>query len=211
MARSIAQQIGCSIPIELAVFYNRAEDATLLAEGATLGPNPPKLTLVHVRDQDILRRALLFSEAHRIHTHSHTVFADADLWFPPTFWATFAQALAVEKPGYWSCRVLNIALEKMEKHLEQWQNISEDRLNADVEGTRYDAYAGQVGHFQCVPRDLLEYPATKMIGVEQVDLSFAKLAVSRSQDTRSERRIGTVPAYHLDHPPSWKGTGGVQL
>jgi len=210
MARSIAHRADRDFPLELTVFYNRAEDAHHVAEGALDGPSPPTLRLIPVPAEEILRRAILFSRAHRMHELSHTVFCDADIWFPPDFWGRYAEAIRAQDPGYWSCRVMNIPRDVSETFVDQWTSITPEGLEAKAAGRRYDTYAGQVGHFQCIPRDLANYPADPRAGVSQTDLEFSRLAIARSACRRDERRIGPC-AYHFDHPPVWEGTGGVEL
>ena len=40
MARSLAEQQDCPVPVRLVVFYNRPEDAALISEGASAQINP---------------------------------------------------------------------------------------------------------------------------------------------------------------------------
>ncbi len=211
MARSLARQVNCPVPLQLNVFYHRAEDAKLIEEGAADGPTPLRLRLIPVPECRILQRALLFSEAHTLHDLPYTVFCDADLWFPPEFWAEYVSSLGGEPPGYWSCRVMNIPMPHAEEFAVQWAEITREKLDTVAAGRRHDWYSGQVGHFQCIPRELAIYPPDPRVGVETSDLAFSKLAIERSVHRRTERRICRVGAYHLDHPPSWHGTGGIQL
>ncbi len=211
MARSLARQEGFKLPIHLTVFHNRPEDARFVAEGAADGPSSPSLTFIEVPDERIMQRALHFSEAHRMHGLSHTVFFDVDLWFPPGFWAAYASVLATESPGYWSCRVMNIPYPESEAFVNQWTEITQERLEGVAAGRRLDQYGGKVGHFQCIPRNLAVYPADPLQAVHSVDLAFSATAIERSIERRSERRISRTPAYHFDHPQSWEGTRGIQL
>jgi len=210
MARSLSWQKGCSIPFHLFVFYNAGEDARLVLEGLSEGPRPPTVTMIHVPAERVLQKALHFSQAHTMHSFSHTVFVDADLWFPPEFWAEYVSALSGESPGYWSCRVMNIPLPGAEGFINDWKGISQCQLGGATEGRRYDRYSGHVGHFQCVPRDLMAYPPDPRPSVDTVDLLFSEAAIALSSNRRVERRIGRIGAYHMDHPPSWNGTNGVQ-
>lgn len=210
MARSLARRAESDLPLELTVFYHRTEDAQLVTEGALDGPAPTLLRLIPVPPGDILRRAMLFSRAHRMHGLSHTVFCDSDLWFPPAFWKQYAAAIRGESPGYWSCCVMNIPWDSSETFVDQWTAITPEALEAEAEGRRYDKYGGQVGHFQCIPRELVEYPSNQRAGVSETDLEFSKIAITQSACRRDERRLGPR-AYHFDHPPVWEGTHGLQL
>jgi hypothetical protein len=211
MARSLACQAGCSVPLELTVFFSRTEDARLVEEGATDGPRPPLLRMIEVPRERIMQRAMHFSGAHEMHDLSHTVFFDADLWFPPEFWAAYALAVESESPGYWSCRVMDVPSSDCDAFVQRWKEITEERLKQVTTGRRLDFQAGKAGHFQCIPRDLAAYPPDPAPSVIKTDLAFSAAAVDRSYDKRTDRRISKVPAYHLDHPYSWEGTGGLQL
>ena len=210
-ARSIARQEGCSFEMELTVFYSRGKDLQLLREGLEEGAGRPRLRPVKIPESEILKRALHFSRAHGMHCLSHTVFLDADLWFPQDFWKEYASAVRAESRGYWSCRVMNIPRSSAESFVAKWDEVTADELEKCSDGRRLDRYGGRVGHFQCIPRGLATYPQDHQQGVQQLDLAFAEAAVARSVDQRHERRISRVPAYHLDHPNSWEGTGGIEL
>lgn len=212
MLNSLVSQKGCPVPIELTVFYNAAEDVAVLTEGLRGAKGePPLLTLRQVPADSIMQRALLYSAAHDLHGLSHTVFVDADLWFPPEFWQTYTEAINGEVPGYWSCRVMNVPYTEAEGCLARWETLKESDLRGVSNGRRWDKFRGRVGHFQCVPRGLVPYPAIALNAVCETDLEFSRMAVERSGDKRSERRICAVPAYHLDHPEVWYGTRGQQL
>jgi hypothetical protein len=211
MVSSIAKQRDCPVPLHLNVFYSRAEDAHLIVDGAVDGPAPPRLTLIHVPENRIMQRAMHFSEAHLMHTLSHTVFCDADLWFPPLFWRSYAEALRAESMGYWSCRIRDIPYEPSEAALEQWRDLAESDLEGRVSNIRHDVWQGSVGVFQCIPRTLVAYPQDSRSSVEGMDLRFSELAKQQSLNHRLERRVGSLYAYHFNHPPCWTGTGGVQL
>lgn len=211
MARSLALQVDCPVPLALTVFHARPEDKELVAEGVVLPFSPVIIAFCEVPRERILQRALHFSEAHRMHSLSHTVFLDSDLWFPPTFWAAYAAAVEAETRGYWSCRVMNVPPPEAEGFVERWAEITPEALDAVARERRLDRYGGKVGHFQCIPRDLNEYPADPLPAVHTVDLAFSKAAIQRSVDRRSERRISRTPAYHFDHPHCWEGTGGIEL
>ncbi len=210
-ARSIARQSGCPAPLALTVFYSRPEDGRQVAQG--FGEDLPReaLTLCRVPEELAMRRGLHFAQAHTMHRLSHTVFVDADLWFPPTFWKEYTAAVESETVGYWSCRVMNVPLPSAEGFVDRWEEIAPEALDAVARERRLDRYAGKVGHFQCIPRDLLQYPADPRPAVHSVDLAFSKVAIEQSVDRRSERRISRIPAFHFDHPPSWEGTGGIDL
>jgi len=211
MVRSLSRQQDLTVPIHLIVFHHRAEDAQLLQDGFVDAPSTLTLKFVPLPENRILQRALHFSEAHRMHSLSHTVFFDSDLWFPPSFWSGYAEALSCELPGYWSCPVLELPLSKAELLLEDWNTLTQHRLEGLSTGPRYARHGGKVGTFQCIPRGLVDYPADPRASVAGLDIRFAEVALDHSLDRRDERRIGKIPAYHFDHPHSWEGTGGVQL
>lgn len=211
MVHSLASQTGCDVPIRLTVFYNRQADADLLLEGALGAQASLDLRVVHVPAEKVLQRAMHFALAGTMHDLSHTVFCDMDLWFPPPFWAEYLSALRVQPRGYWSCRVMNVPLPEANRYVNQWGTITEGALKERDVGRRYDCHTGHAGNFQCIPRGLVSYPADPRVGVEGVDLEFAKLAIEHSESKAVERRLGKICAYHLDHPMSWFGTGGAQL
>lgn len=93
MVRSLAQQRGCPVPLQLNVFYCRPEDADFIREGVGGASAQPRLRMVQLPGERIMQRALHFAEAHRLHDLSHSVFFDSDLWFPPTFWERYYQAI----------------------------------------------------------------------------------------------------------------------
>ncbi len=211
MLHSLACQSGCPAPLQLFVFHARKEDADLVLEGAASGPNRPLIHLLEIPSDGIMQRAVHFSKAQEMHDFSHTVFCDADLWFPPTFWSAYTQALGEEPPGYWSSKVLNVPWPRSETVLEEWSEIRCEHLEQSSTGPHREEYFGRVGHFQCIPRTLATYPANPRFGVESSDLLFSSLAITRSASLQVERRISRSLIYHLDHPFSWEGTGGVQL
>jgi hypothetical protein len=211
MARSLAGQVGCPVPLELWVFHSRPEDAALLEEGLAEGPFRLSMTKIQVPPDRIMQRAVHFSEAHQMHGLSHTVFIDADLWFPPDFWARYVAAIEGETPGYWSCRVMNIPYLLAESMLNGWMEISLEKLDQVATGRRLDEQAGRAGHFQCIPKDLTPYPSIPVQSVGHTDTAFSKAAIDLSMNKRTDRRISDVPAYHLGHPRFWEGTRGVEL
>jgi len=211
MLRSLAQQVQCPVPLKIFIYYCRTEDAQLLLEGAAAGPSPLALELLRTDPARILQRAMHFSRAQDLSQYSHSVFCDADLRFPPTFWSEYVEAIKSEEPGYWSCRVMNVPWPGSEVFVEKWMEVGLPHLERATTGRHRDDYAGHVGHFQCIPRNLLVYPADPRPSVDKIDLEFSKAAIERSQSRRRERRLGRPSVYHLDHPPSWSGTGGLQL
>ncbi len=210
MAHSLSIQEGCKVPLHLTVFYNRPEDARLVFEGAMAGPNPPQLTFVRVPSDEVLRKAKHYSRAQDMHALSHTVFVDADLWFPPGFWKDYAAELGDHPAGYWSCRVVNVPFQSAETLMSEWSNLSEKRIAPHVSGERYGYANGSVGHFQCIPRHLEVYRDDGISAVNRTDTRFASNAIERSADPRIDRRLGVLTAYHLDHPWCWTGTGGAE-
>lgn len=210
MARSLAQQMDCPVRLTLTVFYSRKEDGDRILEGASDGPCPPATRLIQLAPSLVSDRATRYSFAVKGHCHSHAVFCDADLWYPPRFWNAYLLALASESPGYWSCRVLNLPYAAAEECVEGWMAVPRDRLASLAVGRRHDEQAGRSGHFQCVPRSTLR--AALADAYETLSASeFSRRAVSRSCDLRKERRIGAVEAYHMDHPYCPDGTAGVEF
>lgn len=177
----------------------------MVLEGAASGPNPPVLTFCHVPADRVMQRAVHFS-SFKSHGLSHTVFMDADLWFPSDFWAEYAKALQREPMGYWSCTVMEIREVTSNILLEQWRNVSESTLSLIHRGPRGELWKGKVGHFQCVPTGLLRYPEDRIMSVERADQTFAHEAIRLSSDQREDRRIGDLCAFHFDHPSCWQGT-----
>ena len=210
MANSLSKQVGCEFPLRLTVFYNRFEDARLVLEGAVDGPKPPQMSFIHIPSNEILRRAKQFSIAQEMHTLSHTVFVDADLWFPAGFWREYAATLEEHKDGYWSCRVVNVSFQAAETLVGEWRHLSTERMDPHVSGERYGYANGSVGHFQCIPRELEAYQDDGISAVNRTDTLFASHAIERSADPRIDRRLGNLTAYHLDHPRCWTGTGGAE-
>ena len=114
MAHSLSAQVAAP-SLRLTVFYSRAEDQDYIRQGALAGPSPVFLQFVQVEQDVVMQRAIHYSRIAASPDHSHTVFMDADLWFPPTFWRQYADSLARELPGYWSCKVLNIPYDLSEE------------------------------------------------------------------------------------------------
>jgi hypothetical protein len=210
MASSLARQEGCDIPLQLTVFYSRPEDARHVLEGVVDGPHPPRVTFEYVAPGDALKKAQHYSKAQDMHALSHTVFVDADLWFPPHFWKEYAAVLNRHEPGYWSCRVMNVPFQTAEDLVVDWTHLSAERLALHASGERYGYANGSVGHFQCIPRILEVYADDGVAAVNRTDTRFSAGAIARSGDPRVERRIGSAVAYHLDHPWCWTGTGGAE-
>lgn len=210
MASSLARQEGCPVPLRLVAYYSRPEDAALIVEGIAAGPLPPPLTLVSVNPERVAKRALQISSGEDGRQYSHAVFCDADLWFPPRFWAEYVDALESEELGYWSCRVMNVPYPSSEVYVAQWATLGRDRLDGVTAGRRWDEHRGKGGPFQCVPRGLIsDNERARMRGPQSVH-ALSRLAIERSGNKRSERRVCKLPAYHLDHPICWAGTGGIQ-
>jgi len=209
MMRSLVDQVGCPVPLDVTIFHSRLEDAALIHEGASAAVL--RYSLRRIQDDRIMRRGLHFSEAHKMHELSHTVFFDADLWFPPTFWVGFVGELTRRTPGYYSCSIMNVPWPASEAQVDAWEKISTRTLDPLVNESRRDPFKGRVGSLQCIPRDLSIYPADPRPSVDQVDLTFADAAILKSETKMEDRRVGNFHAYHLDHPMVWAGTGGVQL
>jgi hypothetical protein len=205
-ARSLAEQRDNPYRLHLTVFYSEPEDASLVLEGATSGGRPPVVTFIHVPEERIMQRALLFMIAQASSDCSHTVFLDCDLWFPPQYFRNFGDALSREAAGYWSCYVKDIERERADRFVESWREITADLLETASCGPRHDGWKGKVGHFQCIPTGLVAYPEDHIHAVNRADEVFARKALERSQDDRDERRIGAIAAYHFDHPSCWSGT-----
>jgi hypothetical protein len=208
-ATSIAQQVSNPYPIVLTVFYNEPHDADLILQGALKGADTPGINFVRVPSEHIMRRASHYFGTVPDPRCSHTVFLDADLWFPPHFWRTYGEAIGREAPGYWSCRVTNIKLDGANELITRWCDLSEEVILSYQAGERHSSYQGRVGHFQCIPSGLVEYPNSDFYGVNRWDEVFAERALHHSIDKRSERRIGTCPAYHFDHPWCWTGSNDL--
>ena len=129
-----------------------------------------------------------------------------EIWVPPGFFANYGNALENESPGYWSTLVMNTPLKSCEGLLEKWASLSEQHLAAAAEGIRHDGFNGTVGHFQCVPKDLVRYAEDQIHAVNRADEVFSKTAITMSSYKLSHRRIGTCRLYHFDHPSCWTGT-----
>lgn len=210
MVRSLALQESCPVPIHLTVFYSNQGEANLINEGRINGFDFPHVRLVRIDNKRIMQRAMHYSTAN--HSLSHTVFCDADLWYPGDFWRKYTEAVQAAASGYWSCQVLDIPFERAEQVVQndQWEGIRRELLDPLSSGIRNDGYQGRVGVFQCIPKDLLQYPEDLRHSVETLDLVFSDKALELSEDKRPDRRIGLVPAYHLGHPYTHYGTDGEQ-
>jgi hypothetical protein len=205
-AYSLASQQLTDVRLRLTVFYCCPEDAALVSEGCFRGRNPPDLHLIRISQQRIMERAMHFAKVELDPSYSHTVFLDADLWFPSNFWQQYALALEHERPAYWSCRLLNIEDSQAERLIETWDCLTVDNLQNVSNGIRHDGFNGLVGHFQCIPTGLLQYPEDTIPAVNRGDESFSSRALAAAPDGRTDRRIGPAYAFHLDHPFCWSGT-----
>lgn len=193
MARSLALQVQFEVPICLTVFHQNAKDRDAIEQGLSTQSRRLGVRFIEIRGEAIMQRAVHFSDAHRMHTFSHTVFMDADLWFPPNFWMCYASAIASRPAGYWSCSIMDIPLSRAEALADQWEQITHETIRSFSVSRRHDSYQGRVGTFQCIPRALTNYPTSSIMGVGGTDLTFSEVAVAHSADSTSERRIGEVP------------------
>jgi hypothetical protein len=208
-AHSLATQASTDVQLHLTVFYSDASDARLILEGATSGRRSPEISLIRVPPETIMQRAIHFAHARIDDSCSHTVFLDTDLWFPQTFWQDYSEALDLEVPGYWSCRVKEIDARPADLLVDAWAGLTVETLEAVSVGVRHDSFNGMVGHFQCIPTRLLPYPADAIRAVNRADEIFAVRAVALSRDGRPDRRIGKTSAFHLGHPFCWAGTSAL--
>ncbi len=192
-------------PLLLTGFYADDADAAALLPLATEHSGKHKLQLFQADPERVMERSVLFSMVTPPEHISHGVFTDCDLWFPPDFWGSYAAALRQKAYGYWGSYVLHIPYDKAEDLLAM-QNPTEDEYLSRVQEIRYPKQQGGVGHFQCVPRDLCQYPAHRFASVSKIDDAFAQWALDRSEDKNPERRLLSRAAYHLGHPYAWEGT-----
>lgn len=208
--RSFASSLACQesnpYPIHLTVFFNEPIDASLILQGCVHGPHPPAVTFRHIPMEGIMQRAVHFASEPTSPQCSHVVYLDADLWFPPDFWASYGNELSKAPRGYWSCLVRQIPIQSSEELLVDWQSISEPKLSAVASGVRHDDFQGRVGHFQCIPSGLTSYPLDWIQAVNRADETFAQHAIELSLDPRPERRICHRSAFHFDHPRCWSGS-----
>ncbi len=200
----------------LTVFYADDADKSLIQEVKTArGNKVPDEHFVKVpltgEGNDILYRAALFHSSASFGRHSHTIFADSDLWFPPKFFSDYAAALEAEKSGYWSAYVHNVMRPGVNELVKNdWRDLTVEKLEKHRQPMtkefpyRYDDKKGRVGHFQCIPTGLLKYPCDQFKGMAFADFQFAEQAIALSEDKREERRIGP-PIYHLDHSKAYHG------
>src|SRR5262249_50422865 len=140
---------------------------------------------------------------------TYVIYLDSDLWFPSHFWVNYSFALERQEQGYWSCYVKNIEQSISEELIINYTQVDSKITHIKWNGSyRYDEYQGRIGHFQCMPYGMHLYTLSSdesKRGIEGCDLAFSKQAIINSQDKKQERRIGAVPAYHLDHESSWTG------
>ena len=205
-ANSVSSQDNNPYHLHVTAFYCEPEDAHLIAEGTAAGNSPVELTFTHIPEHRVMQRALHFHQAKYDQDCSHVVFTDCDLWFPPSFFADYGKALEHESPGYWSTCVMNIPQDSCDRFLEEWDSLSEECLADAAEGVRHDGFNGTVGHFQCVPAQLVRYAEDQICAVNRADEVFSKTAIAASDDKRRDRRIGPCPLYHFDHHSCWTGT-----
>jgi hypothetical protein len=201
-AASLARQILNPYEMRLTCFYSEEQDAHYLLEGASSGNSPLVVTTVRVPPDRIMQRAIHFSSVRHEDRCSHVVYLDGDLWFPPDFWRCYGHALAQESPGYWSAHVMETPTETAERLTDDWQHLTEKHFRRHSEGPRHDRFAGKVGHFQCVPRELANYPQDPIQAVNQ---SFqANRPRQRLQHRVDHVVIDHLPAY-FPQPVEVKG------
>jgi SAM-dependent methyltransferase len=207
--RSLQAQVGLSIPIDISLFFSRIEDQALFMQ-EWKDRDRLHLRTVACADEDIMQRAVVFATHIPEPVHSHMLYTDCDLWFPPTFFAEYTKLLDAEKQGYWGAWVQDIPEPDAEMLLGVEEPLKESTLCKYAVGLRYNWGKGVAGHFQCVPHQLASYPDDPIRGVNKADDIFATWAIANSNDQREERRLGAVTAYHFGHPYSWQGSD-VQL
>ncbi len=207
---SLAAQQGVSFPIDVDVFYARERDQQLMQEGWETVNNAGAISLrfLQVPAETIMRRADLFATVVPTNNNSHVLYTDCDLWFPPTFFANYADELRRMPAGYWSSYVMDISDDDSRVLLEYWNRINEGSLaKYACPEPRYDWGKGVAGHFQCVQHELANYPPDQHLGVDKSDDKFAQWAIGRSLDQRDERRLNSkCPVYHFGHPYCWQGS-----
>jgi hypothetical protein len=205
-AASIARQTGNPYSMHLTCFYTERIDAHHILEGLTAGDNTPSLSLRRIEASRIMQRAMHFSSLLPDDRYSHTVFLDCDLWFPPSFWHRYGEAVSCELPGYWSAHIMDTDSDCGKQLANEWDVLTELSIAARSNGIRHDGFNGMVGHFQCVPSQIAKYPEDSTHAVNGADEVFARQAIEKSVDKRRDRRIGSVCAYHLGHPSYWTGS-----
>ena len=211
---SILLQEDFTLPRHLTIFYCDPKDRAALESVADKLDNVQynNLTLEFscVPETKVMERSSWFSRLKNTEHLSHVVYTDCDLWFPPLFWKDHTESLEQLTPGYWSTYVWEIAYDHAEEFVHDTRIIKEGDLRRLTTYYRHNSCQGAVGHFQCVPISMSNYPCKYGLkSVAQMDHTFFKQALAMSSDKTKERRIGTVPAYHLGHPLCWKGTAQV--
>jgi hypothetical protein len=166
----------------------------------------PFRAVVPIPADKALHRSYWFSKWGTLPHADYTVFMDCDIWFPPTFFPAYLAALHDNPPGYYGARVLNVPYVEAERLLKTPGDITHSALAEVEEGERRPELLGKVGTFQCVPSEWLRngslrYPERKNAGMPCcADGRFAEAAMNLSKGGPRDRRIGSVPVYHLDHP-----------
>lgn len=195
------------INLHVTFYYERDEDCRAMTDVLNIGGCADH-TIYFEKRTEVLKRAKLFA-SHVVPSDriSHVIFTDCDLWFPPFFLRHYINTLQTHPQGYWSTYIKEIEEADAEMLLHVWRDLDEDTLRPYASRhPRYNTGMGMAGHFQCVPRELCEYPCGEEQTVEIYDHKFALWAVERSLNKQTDRRIGEVPLYHFGHPFSWHGT-----